>query len=106
MPGCTCLIPDITLNTTSIKQNDVILLRKPADKVGDGEMWVGLVLSASGTMVKFDWLTEKENGEWTNGKAGWDRMPRKDVIAKIKNWNGKGTMPPKLKMRLVGLYED
>ncbi len=51
--------------------------------------------------VKFDWIVQTKTGDktWKKG-SGYDKCPKKDVLGKVKGWDGEGVMPAKVEKEI------
>lgn len=52
---------------------------------------LGKVTHSSKQQVRFGWFIKEKGGQWSLSDE-WDRCMKRDVLAKVVNWNG-GLMP-------------
>lgn len=80
----------------------MVAVQKPESSTE--EFFLGKILIPGTTRPKLDWLTIDNDGIWSEGKYGEEKVAKKDILAKIKGWTGNGQMPDKLRNELRALY--
>ncbi len=72
-----------------------MILRKPPTTT-EAQPWMRKVTVVT-QKITFDWVLQVGKTEvWEISKKKYDIWPKKDVLGKIKTWDGTGIMPPAL----------